>query len=457
MSQFKYDVFISYSRKDTDVADKITKAFEDAGISFFIDRQGVGGGVEFPAMLAQAIRESKVFLFLASKNSYESKFSQNEIVYAFNKKEKKDIIPYIIDGSSLPEELEFTFASINWRNIKEHPIETTLVDDVLLKVGKQRVDSGKDELNKKEQGLVSPRNIWSQYVKNPITGEGLAITILSITIAFLLFAFFVGKNFLQTHSGSIEQTVVLTIFVSFVLFFIGLVRPASVCLNNRKEVFKFYLSSLLISFIALVIFVIKESKDEDTLPKVNVSNHDDNICRAIDLGLPSGTLWGDRNLGAESSTDFGDLFAWGEIETKEDYSPYTYVEQLKPNGKLVGAKRDAATAALGDEWAMPSEKQYQELITECQWNWVMRDGHNGYEIIGKNGNKLFLPASGWSCDTSFQYRNQYGYYWTSERSSNIRYARSLQFPKNGKGIVGNGILHYGRSIRAIYVREAIGD
>ena len=74
---------------------------------------------------------------------------------------------------------------------------------------------------------------------------------------------------------------------------------------------------------------------------------------------------------------------------------------------------------------------------------------NRYEIIGKNGNRIFLPASGWIQSSEVEYRNQYGYYWTSERSSSSQFARSLQFPKKGKGIVGNGYLHVGRSIRAV--------
>lgn len=135
---YKYDVFISYSRKDTIVADQITQAFEREGITFFIDRRGITGGMEFPTVLATAIRESKIFLFLASKNSYISKFTQKEIVYAFNKKESQDIIPYIIDGSKLPEQLEFTFSDINWRQIEKHPIDTVLIDDVLFKLGRQR-------------------------------------------------------------------------------------------------------------------------------------------------------------------------------------------------------------------------------------------------------------------------------------------------------------------------------
>ena len=128
--EYTEDVFISYSRKDIDVANNICKALKNAGISYFIDRQGIAGGMEFPAVLAKKIRECKIFLYLASNNSYISKFTMNEITYAFNKKEKNQILPYIIDGSSLPEDLEFVFAGINWRNIEEHPIESILITDI---------------------------------------------------------------------------------------------------------------------------------------------------------------------------------------------------------------------------------------------------------------------------------------------------------------------------------------
>ena len=132
-----YDVFISYSRKDTKVADRICEVFDKVGISYFIDRQGIGGGLEFPLVLAENIVSSKLFLFLASENSYNSKFTRNEIVFAFNKKEKNSILPYIIDNSSLPLDLEFVFAGVNWRNIKDHSIEKTLVPDILKLLGRE--------------------------------------------------------------------------------------------------------------------------------------------------------------------------------------------------------------------------------------------------------------------------------------------------------------------------------
>lgn len=127
-----YDIFISYSRKDMAIADQICEAFDNAGINYFIDRQGIGGGLEFPKVLAENIVNSKLFLLLASENSYNSKFTTSEIVFAFNKKSKNCILPYIIDNSSLPLDLEFVFSGVNWRNITDHPIDTTLVADVLM-------------------------------------------------------------------------------------------------------------------------------------------------------------------------------------------------------------------------------------------------------------------------------------------------------------------------------------
>lgn len=135
----KYDVFISYSRKDLVVADKICDVLYKAGVSCFIDRQGIGGGMEFPKVIATAIKESELFLFLASENSYSSKFTTSEITFAFNKKQKNQLLPYVIDSSSLPDELEFVFSCINIRNIKEHPIETTLVEDILDLLGRNKV------------------------------------------------------------------------------------------------------------------------------------------------------------------------------------------------------------------------------------------------------------------------------------------------------------------------------
>jgi TPR repeat protein len=157
MSQQKFDVFISYSRKDTAIADQICEAFDKHGITYFIDRQGIGGGLEFPDVLADAICDSGIFLYLASNNSYDSKFTKSEVTFAFNEKPHNSILPYIIDGSTPPRGIRFTFASINWRNIKQHPIEPTLVKDVCGLLGKTYIPQ--------TSTTMSPSEMWQLGIK----------------------------------------------------------------------------------------------------------------------------------------------------------------------------------------------------------------------------------------------------------------------------------------------------
>ena len=163
----KYDVFISYSRKDAAVADQIAKAFDAAGISYFMDRQEMDGGLEASKVHATAIKESTVFLFLASKNSYESKYTRNEVAYAFNKKENPQIIPYIIDGSTLPDELELTLSSFKCRDMRQHAIQT-VVEDVLERIGR-KTDSPigsttPPQTNYDSKMVFRKRRVWSWIV-----------------------------------------------------------------------------------------------------------------------------------------------------------------------------------------------------------------------------------------------------------------------------------------------------
>ena len=117
----KYDVFISYSRKDAAFAERLCAEFDRLGIVYFIDRKGIKGGENFLGVLGEAIQESSLFVLLASKNAYASKFTLSEVAYAFNNKEVGCVLPYIIDGSELPEDLKLLFAHVNWRDAGSFP------------------------------------------------------------------------------------------------------------------------------------------------------------------------------------------------------------------------------------------------------------------------------------------------------------------------------------------------
>ena len=139
-----YDVYISHSRKDTDIVDSICEAFDNVCITYFIARQDSSIEMEFSKALSTAIQNCKVFLLLASEKAYQSPVALREFLFALIKKHREERFTYIIDDKSLPEE----FASVTDRlSLREHPIEPVLVDNVLRRLGRARPRYNREELN----------------------------------------------------------------------------------------------------------------------------------------------------------------------------------------------------------------------------------------------------------------------------------------------------------------------
>ena len=106
-----HDVFISYSRSDVKIADSICQAFDQAGISYWIDRGGITSGEAFHAVIVNAIKDSKITVFISSVNSNMSEYTIKEIVIAF--KRKKHIIPFCIDEEPYADKLEFYLCDLD--------------------------------------------------------------------------------------------------------------------------------------------------------------------------------------------------------------------------------------------------------------------------------------------------------------------------------------------------------
>ncbi len=158
LSDVKYDVFISYSRKDTKAADKVCEALNAAGLSCFIDREGIDGGANFPKVLANAIDDSGVFLLLAGKNAYDSRFTQAEILHAFKHKRSGCIIPYLLDDSKMPSDLEFLLGNVNWVDSAVHPVQD--LPDIVKKA-----------LANPDQGTIGGRKVrrkWYVWLLIPL-------------------------------------------------------------------------------------------------------------------------------------------------------------------------------------------------------------------------------------------------------------------------------------------------
>ena len=210
----------------------------------------------------------------------------------------------------------------------------------------------------------------------------------------------------------------------------------------------------------------------------------------VEMG--DGLLWATCNVGAVNPWEYGDYFAWGETEPKEDYSWATY-KHMYPNftdwkginkyqaednqtsamwyydGTFVGDGKtelepedDAATANWGEDWRMPTDAEWTNLLDTNKYMWTWTTDYNGTGVAGYTitskvpgyiGNQIFLPAAGWRDGTNFKEANSYAYYWSPSRYESFSGdAWCVFISKYSWG--RNDVPRYvGRSVRPVRVAE----
>ena len=163
----------------------------------------------------------------------------------------------------------------------------------------------------------------------------------------------------------------------------------------------------------------------------------------VDLGLPSGTLWATCNVGANSPEEYGDYFAWGETEPKEDYNDWTsyrisdyILAKYNVDGGTgiltsLQPEDDAATVNWGSDWQMPSDFQIDELMNYTVMEWTQLNGVNGRLFTStRNGNSIFLPAAGYYYYDGKSEEGEAGNYW-------LRLMRGIRFTSSDFYLYGN--------------------
>ncbi len=155
----------------------------------------------------------------------------------------------------------------------------------------------------------------------------------------------------------------------------------------------------------------------------------------IDLGLPSGVLWSETNIGASARIGEGSFVAWGETSNKLDYSldKYKYFEESAYTKytttdaavRLEGSD-DAASVAWGATCRLPLAAELEELFTATDYvttSWTqLPDAASGEVVYGlyvtskKYNTHIFLPASGCYSGGEKIGAGTYGKYWSSSRT-----------------------------------------
>lgn len=189
----------------------------------------------------------------------------------------------------------------------------------------------------------------------------------------------------------------------------------------------------------------------------------------VDLGVS--VKWATCNIGATVSEEAGGYYAWGETTTpKNDYEwtyykyclgqyytltkyctdlSYAYITNVQDNKTTLDLSDDAAHVNWGGQWRMPTKSEVEELKTKCRWEWITRNGIDGYLVWGSNGNSIFLPSAGYMNERNLESYSDCGVYWTSNLSeSNTIEAYALYISSSSISI-GDRERCYGLSIRPV--------
>lgn len=156
---------------------------------------------------------------------------------------------------------------------------------------------------------------------------------------------------------------------------------------------------------------------------ISFNTEEENSYEYVDLGLPSGLKWAAYNIGASSPEEFGNYYAWGEIETKDKYSmsnSATFeltMDELQAQGYIneegnLSSSYDVATVNWGGSWRMPTGAEIRELMDNCTWIWTTLKGVKGYNIEGSNGSSIFIPAAGYCVGGNVLNEGEFCNYWS---------------------------------------------
>lgn len=173
----------------------------------------------------------------------------------------------------------------------------------------------------------------------------------------------------------------------------------------------------------------------EKVTKGTISDHD-----YVDLGLS--VKWATCNVGANSPHEYGDYFAWSEVETKNYYSKNNYIETDT-------IYDDVASREWGKTWRTPTYSECMELVNKCRWEWTTENGVNGYKVTGLIGTSIFLPAPG-DYDGEIKYHEgNDGYYWSSTPHETIsNHAYGISF-KRTRHRVTSYSKYLGKSVRPV--------
>lgn len=124
------------------------------------------------------------------------------------------------------------------------------------------------------------------------------------------------------------------------------------------------------------------------------------VGKYVYLGLS--VPWADRNIGAKSPVECGNRYYWADVNpagaTCDLYSHSTDDREWMDMSEISGTQYDAAKAAWGGNWRLPTRKEMEELALKCKWELVTVEGVQLFKVSSKSerlkDNYIYVPLTG---------------------------------------------------------------
>ena len=494
------------------VVSKVKDALTSAGVTYWFDEDGIHHGDDFAEKIVANIEESDIFIYLSTENANKSPWTRKEIACAYELEKKiipvrvddsrydrsvmlrisdldyidymknpekgmqellKEVAYYIknkkdeenkreeeIERKRILEEKEIEEIELLIKKLQAEELSVEVTrDDLLLRIQRINNDEKRNYLqslvestspgiikNREKDNSISELKKENQKLKDKLDNmpdvgimpdklkkRHIAIVIV---LSVLLLSSVVGLIFASKSISEKESVLSVKNFV--------LAEKAAAILDREQQIEDLKNKVEVLNDKIKILENYKEGNNEQDANNI-INGHE-----YVDLGLPSGLKWATCNVGANKPEEDGYYYAWGETKTKEVYDIVTSLTYGKKLGDFSGVERyDAARANWGGRWRMPTRSEFQELIDNCTWTFTSIGGNAGFLVTGKNGNSIFLPASG-SLHGQSKAKNgkgNYGYYWSSTPDDD--YAYYLFFYDGWEGMDRYGNRVNGFTVRPI--------
>ena len=125
------NLFCSYSRRDSDFAERIVNFVSTRGYSVWMDQSGIDGASIWTESIVEAIDESSAVILLVSSHSVNSPHVLKEVSLAMEK--NKIVFPLIIEKTDLPRTFQYLLAGIQQIEMNEASFTNDEVKKKLIK------------------------------------------------------------------------------------------------------------------------------------------------------------------------------------------------------------------------------------------------------------------------------------------------------------------------------------